>query len=47
MIVNNDLFFRKGETGDWKNHLTNEMIKHLDKITLEKFSGSGLTFGAL
>ena len=47
MIVNNNLLFRKGETGDWKNHLTNEMIEHLEKITLEKLSGYRLTFGAL
>ena len=47
MIVNNNLFFRKGETGDWKNHLINEMIEHLEKITLEKLFGYGLTFGTL
>ncbi|XVF49913.1 hypothetical protein PTKIN_Ptkin04bG0054300 [Pterospermum kingtungense] len=47
MIINNNIFFRKGESGDWKNHLTDEMIEQLDKITVDKLSGSGLTFGAL
>ncbi|XVF49912.1 hypothetical protein PTKIN_Ptkin04bG0054200 [Pterospermum kingtungense] len=45
MIFDNNSFFRKGESGDWKNHLTDEMAEHLDKITLGKLSGSGLTFG--
>lgn len=38
------VFFRKGEVGDWKNHLTMEMVEHLDKICKEKFDGSGLRF---
>ncbi|KAI3729645.1 hypothetical protein L6452_18307 [Arctium lappa] len=37
-------FFRKGEVGDWKNHLTAEMVERLDKICEEKFDGSGLKF---
>ncbi|XP_031287571.1 flavonol sulfotransferase-like [Pistacia vera] len=44
LIVDNRFFFRKGEVGDWKNHLTSEMIKCLDQITEEKLHGSGLTF---
>jgi hypothetical protein len=40
----NSNFFRKGESGDWKNHLTAEMGAHLDQITELKLSGSGLTF---
>ncbi|OMO78858.1 hypothetical protein COLO4_24653 [Corchorus olitorius] len=46
VVVNNNLYFRKGEIGDSKNYLTNEMMEHLDKITLEKLFGYGLTFGA-
>ncbi|OWM71891.1 hypothetical protein CDL15_Pgr017774 [Punica granatum] len=38
----NRLFFRKGEVGDWVNYLTPEMIERLDRITKEKFRGSGL-----
>ncbi|KAL7616745.1 hypothetical protein Lser_V15G03634 [Lactuca serriola] len=38
------VFFRKGEVGDWKNHLTSEMVERLDRICKEKFEGSGLTF---
>ncbi|KAF8092929.1 hypothetical protein N665_0396s0018 [Sinapis alba] len=37
-------YFRKGEVGDWKNHLTPEMEKKLDIIIQEKLQGSGLTF---
>ncbi|KVH96343.1 Sulfotransferase domain-containing protein [Cynara cardunculus var. scolymus] len=37
-------FFRKGEVGDWKNHLTPEMVERLDNICEEKFQGSGLKF---
>ncbi|XP_050222942.1 cytosolic sulfotransferase 12-like [Mercurialis annua] len=39
-------FFRKGEVGDWINHLTPEMAKKLDSITNEKLHGSGLTLAA-
>ena len=42
--IRNDTFFRKGEFGDWKNHLTAEMADSLDRIIEEKFKGSGLTF---
>ncbi|KFK36076.1 hypothetical protein AALP_AA4G074200 [Arabis alpina] len=37
-------FFRKGEVGDWKNHLTPEMEKKIDDIVEEKFKDSGLKF---
>ncbi|KAL4568497.1 hypothetical protein LXL04_024110 [Taraxacum kok-saghyz] len=40
----NKAFFRKGEVGDWKNHLTAEMAERLDMITEHKFEGSGLKF---
>ncbi|GKC57169.1 cytosolic sulfotransferase 12-like protein [Tanacetum coccineum] len=37
-------YFRRGEVGDWKNHLTVEMAQELDTITEHKFHGSGLEF---
>ncbi|XP_031286148.1 cytosolic sulfotransferase 15-like [Pistacia vera] len=42
--IKNDIFFRKGSVGDWKNYLTPSMSEHLEKIIEEKLSGSGLTF---
>ncbi|XP_075108552.1 cytosolic sulfotransferase 12-like isoform X2 [Nicotiana tabacum] len=36
----NRVFFRKGEVGDWKNHLTTEMVDRLNQITEDKFNGS-------
>ncbi|XP_059448414.1 cytosolic sulfotransferase 5-like [Corylus avellana] len=38
----NNAYFRHGEVGDWMNHLTVEMIEKLDRITEEKFHGTGL-----
>ncbi|XP_010523510.1 PREDICTED: cytosolic sulfotransferase 11-like [Tarenaya hassleriana] len=38
------VFFRKGEAGDWKNHLTHDMGRELDEIVKEKLQGSGLKF---
>ncbi|XAR65313.1 hypothetical protein NMG60_11009398 [Bertholletia excelsa] len=40
----NRLLFRRGEVGDWKNHLTTEMADRLDTICEGKFRGSGLKF---
>lgn len=37
-------FFRKGVTGDWSNHLSQEMGEKLDHIVQQKLQGSGLTF---
>lgn len=37
-----DMFFRKGVVGDWKNHLTQEMMKELEDIADLKWKGSGL-----
>lgn len=37
-------FMRKGEVGDWKNYLTDEMNQQMDKYTQEHFSGTGLEF---
>ncbi|KAH6831662.1 sulfotransferase 12 [Perilla frutescens var. hirtella] len=38
----NNAFFRRGEVGDWKNHLSAEMVQKLDQITKDKLCGSGL-----
>nr|GMD75411.1 cytosolic sulfotransferase 12-like [Ipomoea batatas] len=38
----NNLFFRKGKVGDWKNHMSDEMGSRLDQIVDEKFKGTGL-----
>ena len=38
------VFFRKGEVGDFKNHLTPEMENKIDMIVEEKYKGSGLKF---
>ncbi|KAK2977534.1 hypothetical protein RJ640_018176 [Escallonia rubra] len=35
-------YFRKGEVGDWKNYMTEEMVQRLEKISEQKFKGSGL-----
>ncbi|XP_058226096.1 cytosolic sulfotransferase 13-like [Rhododendron vialii] len=37
--LKNDSFFRKGEVGDWRNHLTPQMVERLDQITNEKLPG--------
>lgn len=37
-------FFRRGEIGDWKNHLTSDMIQQLNAITEEKLAQHGLRF---
>ncbi|KAL8159432.1 hypothetical protein V2J09_000971 [Rumex salicifolius] len=40
----NESLFRKGEVGDYTNHLSKEMIEKLNKVTEEKLAGSGLEF---
>lgn len=40
----NRLFFRKGAVGDSKNYLTMEMIRQIDQINNEKFSGLDPSF---
>ncbi|RZC75787.1 hypothetical protein C5167_000184 [Papaver somniferum] len=40
----NKAYFRKGEIGDWENHLTPQMVKRLDSLMEEKLQGSGLVF---
>uniref|UniRef100_A0A0D9VJK3 Sulfotransferase n=1 Tax=Leersia perrieri TaxID=77586 RepID=A0A0D9VJK3_9ORYZ len=37
----NSAFFRKGEVGDWKEHMTPEMARRLDGVVEEKLRGSG------
>ncbi|KAB2032972.1 hypothetical protein ES319_D05G415900v1 [Gossypium barbadense] len=32
----NNIYFRKGKVGDWKNYLTTEMSQRLDQRTLQK-----------
>ncbi|CAL4997395.1 unnamed protein product [Urochloa decumbens] len=39
----NSAFFRKGEVGDWKAHMTPEMARRLDAIVEEKLRESGLS----
>ncbi|KAL3341063.1 hypothetical protein AABB24_025562, partial [Solanum stoloniferum] len=40
----NITFFRKGEIRDWKNYFTVEMSEKLNRITEQKFHGSGFKF---
>ncbi|CAN1137016.1 Cytosolic sulfotransferase 5 [Linum perenne] len=40
--LTNDLFFRRGEVGDWRNHLMPEVAKRFDDITRMKFQSCGL-----
>ncbi|XP_062114760.1 cytosolic sulfotransferase 5-like [Humulus lupulus] len=42
--LDNKIFFRKGQVGDWVNHLTPSMADRVNEIIKEKFSGSGLSF---
>ncbi|GMH30797.1 hypothetical protein Nepgr_032640 [Nepenthes gracilis] len=42
--VENKMFFRKGEVGDWVNYFTTSMVELLDQVIKEKFNGTGLTF---
>ncbi|KAL6638755.1 hypothetical protein ACP70R_023614 [Stipagrostis hirtigluma subsp. patula] len=44
LMFSNDKFFRKGEAGDWVNHMTQDMARRLDTIVEEKLRGSGLSF---
>ncbi|MCL7024574.1 hypothetical protein MKW94_026146 [Papaver nudicaule] len=41
-----NIYFRKGEVGDWKNHLTASMAERIDRVFEEKMHGSGLLFDA-
>jgi hypothetical protein len=37
-------FIRKGEVGDWKNHMTPEMTSRFDVWTEKNIRGTGLSF---
>ncbi|KDO65653.1 hypothetical protein CISIN_1g039804mg, partial [Citrus sinensis] len=39
--IKNDVYFRQGKVGAWKNHLTAEMLQCLDQIVQQKFKDSG------
>ncbi|XP_051149319.1 cytosolic sulfotransferase 6-like [Andrographis paniculata] len=39
--IQNSSFFRQGKTGDWKNHLTDEMVRKLNAICEEKLREIG------
>ncbi|XP_055828816.1 flavonol sulfotransferase-like [Solanum dulcamara] len=39
LAVENRNFLRKGQVGDWRNHLTQEMAEQLDEITRQKLCG--------
>jgi estrone sulfotransferase len=36
-------FIRKGEVGDWKNHMTSEMATQFDAWIEENLRGTGLS----
>ncbi|XP_015691880.2 LOW QUALITY PROTEIN: cytosolic sulfotransferase 17 [Oryza brachyantha] len=40
--VANSSFFRRGQVGDWENHLSPETARRIDAITEARFKGSGL-----
>ena len=40
----NKLFFRKGEVGDWANHLSASMVERVDEVIQKNLRGSGLSF---
>ena len=42
--LGNKVFFRKGEVGDWINHLSPSMVESVNKVIEEKLGASGLTF---
>ncbi|KAL0657901.1 hypothetical protein Bca4012_078486 [Brassica carinata] len=42
--VDTNVFFRKGEVGDWKNHLIPPMAITIDEVVEGKLPGSGLIF---
>ncbi|KAL0284486.1 UNVERIFIED_CONTAM: Cytosolic sulfotransferase 15 [Sesamum angustifolium] len=42
--IKNSSFFRKGEVGDWINHLTPAMAERVKNLTETKFQSSGLVF---
>ncbi|XP_068644622.1 cytosolic sulfotransferase 12-like [Aristolochia californica] len=39
-----NMFFRRGDVGDWINHLSPTMVERLDQLLQEKLHASGLSF---
>lgn len=37
-------FIRKGQVGDWKNYMNEDISRRFDKWSEEKLNGTGLTF---
>lgn len=46
-FLENKNFFRKGEVGDWTNHLTPPMVDRFNNLMEQKLGGSGLSFQLL
>ncbi|PAN32777.1 hypothetical protein PAHAL_5G511800 [Panicum hallii] len=42
--IDNKAFFRKGGAGNWRNHMTPEMARRLDRIVDDALRGSGFAF---
>ena len=42
--LKNSSFFRKGEVGDWVNHVNPSMVEKIKNHIEEKLSGSSLSF---
>ncbi|KAF0904803.1 hypothetical protein E2562_037318 [Oryza meyeriana var. granulata] len=42
--LRHESLFRKGEAGDWVNHMMPDMARRLDDIIAKKLGASGLTF---
>ncbi|KAL1332224.1 hypothetical protein HN51_061070 [Arachis hypogaea] len=42
--VENNVFFRRGQVGDWKNYLTTEMVEKLNNIIANKLTEHGIQF---
>ncbi|KAF8715414.1 hypothetical protein HU200_027061 [Digitaria exilis] len=40
----NSSYFRRGQAGDWVNHMTPEMAQRLDAAMEERLRGSGFSF---
>ena len=40
----NKKFIRKGEVGDWKNYMSDDLSRRFDEMTEKNFAGTGLTF---
>ncbi|CAK7335303.1 unnamed protein product [Dovyalis caffra] len=45
-LSNYEVQVQKGDVGDHRNYLNNEMVERIDTITREKFHGSGFMYGS-